>query len=90
MCSHHCVQSVSDITLWTTAWARISILTFSRMGEREIVLQFHEAKPFTETSEALICANYLGNSVDVNCVVFGLLEGEVGCVMPQVGCSDLQ
>lgn len=86
MRSNHCIQSVSGITLWKIVRARISIPTFSWMGKEEMVLWFHEAKPLTKTSEALICVNYRVNSGDVNCLVFGLLEREVGCVMPQVRC----
>jgi len=56
-CSSQCVQSVSGITLWTTVWARISILTLLWMGKEEMVLWFYEAKPFTKTAKALICVN---------------------------------
>lgn len=89
-CAVTAVYQVSGITLCTILWARISVLPFSWMSKEEMVLWFHEAKPFTKTSEALICVNYPVSSGDVNCVAFGLLEREVGCVMPQVRCEDLQ
>lgn len=83
MYSNHYVLSVSGVILCKVVWARISIFTFPWMGKEEVMLWFHEAKPFPETSKPLICFNYPVNSGDVNCAVFDLFEREVACVMPK-------